>query len=402
MSETESDPNTSAVPNLAEKSELVYQTMYKRFTDWCQENGRERVNESTLVDYFSKVVIKRHQPSSCWSQYSMIKTKLLQYRNINIAEYEKLNTLLRKNAKGFVSKETKVFTKAQIVDFLTTADDVEFLVVKVCLIIGVFAASRRDQLAYLRQRDVKDCGHYMKIRTVDRKTRTPIESTIPKGNEPGLNFVKIIRKYVSLRPPKVPHKRFFVSYREGKCNPQPIGVNTIGTYPQKIAKFLALPNPELFNACSFRKSSKDLLTAFGAPPKKKLQKPVSSTVPRKRTAYEVFHEIKLEPGDFLDENEVEVPSFETRNLRKRSQHKSYMEDPLSGEENTMDSFVKEEIESANEEDPMKESTEEDEEEPPPKNISDAKGETFSLEVGKVPIYFNNLTDCKIIIRKKLD
>ena len=51
-------------------------------------------------------------------------------------------------------------------------------------------------------------------------------------------MVSIVRKYVSLRPKVSKCNRFFLGYKHGKCINQPMGINTLGDTPKKIAKFL--------------------------------------------------------------------------------------------------------------------------------------------------------------------
>lgn len=68
-------------------------------------------------------------------------------------------------------------------------------------------------------------------------------------------WINLIKKYADLRPNNVPHERFFLTYRNGHCISSPIGINTIGKLPKVIAKFLQLPNPELYSGHCFRRSS---------------------------------------------------------------------------------------------------------------------------------------------------
>lgn len=78
------------------------------------------------------------------------------------------------------------------------------------------------------------------------------------------NLMKLIRKYVSLRPKHVTHKRFFILYRNNKCSAQPVGVNTFAKMPYNIAKFLQLNQPHLYTGHCFRRSSASILSDHGA------------------------------------------------------------------------------------------------------------------------------------------
>jgi hypothetical protein len=67
-----------------------------------------------------------------------------------------------------------------------------------------------------------------------------------------------------LRPENISHKRLFINYRNKKCTVQPVGVNTLSKFPQKIAQFIGLQNPEEYTGHSFRRSSATLLADSGA------------------------------------------------------------------------------------------------------------------------------------------
>ncbi|KAJ8981253.1 hypothetical protein NQ317_014563 [Molorchus minor] len=53
---------------------------------------------------------------------------------------------------------------------------------------------------------------------------------------------------ITLRPAHVNHQRLFVKYTSNKCTIQPvrIGINIFGKMPTDIARFLKLPNSELY------------------------------------------------------------------------------------------------------------------------------------------------------------
>lgn len=53
-------------------------------------------------------------------------------------------------------------------------------------------------------------------------------------------------------------------YEKGKCVNQPVGKNTFYRMPSIIARFLNLPNPELYTGHAFRRTSATLLANTGA------------------------------------------------------------------------------------------------------------------------------------------
>lgn len=95
----------------------------------------------------------------------------------------------------------------------------------------------------------------------DTKTHVPRQFVITEGSVAGCNLLGIVRQYISLRKP---HNRFFLGYRNGQCFTQPVGINTIGSIPKKIAIFLSLPIPESYTGHCFRRSSATLLAEAGA------------------------------------------------------------------------------------------------------------------------------------------
>lgn len=64
-------------------------------------------------------------------------------------------------------------------------------------------------------------------------------------------FFGVVKQYVDLRPKNTKDDRFFIHYRDGQYRAQPIGRNKIFTMPRRMAKFLALPEPERYtgNPC---------------------------------------------------------------------------------------------------------------------------------------------------------
>ena len=75
--------------------------------------------------------------------------------------------------------------------------------------------------------------------------------------------MSLYRKYINLRKPNTPHRRFFVFYKKGHCTVQCVGVNTFGKIPSEIAAYLKLPNPHLYTGHSFRRSSASILADSG-------------------------------------------------------------------------------------------------------------------------------------------
>ena len=57
--------------------------------------------------------------------------------------------------------------------------------------------------------------------------------------------------------------RLFLSYRNGKCTVQPIGIHTVAKMPRMIAEFLNIKDPELYTGHCFRRTAASLLVEGG-------------------------------------------------------------------------------------------------------------------------------------------
>ncbi|XP_023012518.1 uncharacterized protein [Leptinotarsa decemlineata] len=213
------------------------------------------LDEKVLFAYFEEKS-KVQKSSSLWAQFSMLKYMISMKKNIDISKYTTLLAFLKKNAVGYQAVKSKNLTKQDVDTFLREADDHTYLLMKVALIIGVAGECNRHELSHMLIEDVKDEGSYFRITIPNSLTKSQREFIILAETINGLNLVEIIRKYINIRPSRVDQQRFFVAYRNGKCVNQPVGVNTIGIYPKKVASFLGLPDPEGYIGYRFGRTSR--------------------------------------------------------------------------------------------------------------------------------------------------
>ncbi|KAJ8969359.1 hypothetical protein NQ317_000648, partial [Molorchus minor] len=105
-----------AISNLLPtKSRSLYDIAYNR--------------ENVLLAYFSENA-KNYKSSTLWAQYSMVKSCLIIYDNIDISKFPKLIAFLKRTGDGYQAKKSKILTKSEIDRFLSSADDKEFLMIK--------------------------------------------------------------------------------------------------------------------------------------------------------------------------------------------------------------------------------------------------------------------------------
>lgn len=123
----------TAVENLLPpKSRDRYETCYKNFNRWKEENSisMNSLSENVLLAYF-QYLSESLQPSSLWTRYSMLKSTINVNDNINISTYSKLIAFIKRQSDGFKSKKSKTLSSGNIQKFLNEAPDDDFLAIKV-------------------------------------------------------------------------------------------------------------------------------------------------------------------------------------------------------------------------------------------------------------------------------
>ncbi|XP_029713343.2 uncharacterized protein LOC115257648 [Aedes albopictus] len=242
---------------IPEKSKALYEGSYKKFDEWRSRNNYTTVDENAMLAYFSQEM-GNQKPSTNWSHFSMLKATINMNLGINISGFTNLVSYLKQNCDGYSPKKSKILTKGEIFRFLKEADDEKYLALKVVLIVGVYGACRREEILKLTLNDIEDTGNSVKITVPNSKSKTLRQFVITRGSDPEVDMVKLFRLYAQKRPVGVPHSRFFIGYRYGKCTKQAIGINSIAHMPKQIAEFLHLPSPQEYTGHCFRRSAVSL------------------------------------------------------------------------------------------------------------------------------------------------
>lgn len=253
--------NRATLDLLPRKSRIQYEIAYNKFVKWCEEKGVPgKYTENVFLAYFEEKS-KVWKSSSLWSNYSMIKAMLRINSDVDISKHFKLIAFLKRQGEGYQPKKSKILTRDQIEQFLKCAPDDEYLMMKVATILGIFGACRREELCQLTLDNLEIVGTSSSIlvKISDTKTKVPRNFTIVEEF-----YLDFYRRYMALRPANVGHRRLFLKYVKGKCTKNPVGINTFGKFPAAIAKFLQLPNSNLYTGHCFRRSSASLLADSGA------------------------------------------------------------------------------------------------------------------------------------------
>ena len=117
---------------LPQKSREVYECAYNRFIQWCTEMNVKTYTESVLLAYFANLSATM-KSSTLWSMYSMLRSTLNLKNGFNISGYSKLKAYLKKQNVGYKPKKSRVLTKEQMDQFLNSAPDLQYLMIKVCV-----------------------------------------------------------------------------------------------------------------------------------------------------------------------------------------------------------------------------------------------------------------------------
>ncbi len=133
-------------------------------------------------------------------------------------------------------------------------------VLQIVLIMGYFGGCRTQELLNMKLSDIEDRDKVMVVSIPDSKTGIPRKFTIVDEDE--FIALTLLKFYMSLRPKGI--GRFFLNYRQNRCTSQPIGKNTFGKIPSKIASYLKLPDPSSFTGHCLRRTSATALADAGA------------------------------------------------------------------------------------------------------------------------------------------
>ncbi|XP_066256701.1 protein tramtrack, beta isoform-like isoform X10 [Euwallacea similis] len=235
--------------SLPEKSRRKYEVVYKNFMDWCASKDFTTYTEDVVLKYFEDLSLT-HSCATMWVYYSMLRSTLIINNNINIEKYEKLRNFLKIKSKGYQSKKAKLFTQEEIDTFLFEAPDHIYLATKVAIIFGIIGACRRHEIHAITIDDVRDFGTAM---TVSIPNQT--SNLIPRQFTITGDYYHYCVKYMKLRPDNAVSKSFLLNYQKGRCTVQNIGINKIGAMGKEVARFLNLPDPQMYTGDSFRRSA---------------------------------------------------------------------------------------------------------------------------------------------------
>lgn len=115
---------------LPETSRYRYETTYQKFQEWKARNNVKSSSENVLLVYFEELS-RKYKASTLWSIFSMLKATIKIKHNINITDYMKLQSFLKRKSEKYTPKKSKILTEEDFSKFLNTAPDQQYLLIKV-------------------------------------------------------------------------------------------------------------------------------------------------------------------------------------------------------------------------------------------------------------------------------
>lgn len=245
------------------KSRKQYESMYRTFMDWCSLRKFESYTEELLLSYFEDLS-ESYSPNTLWTYYAMLRHQMLENQNINIEPYSKLRKYIKDiQTNGPQGKKSKYFFRDELDTFIRSAPDSIYLAtkvspwspvkitlknckLKVIAIIGTMGNCRICEMHDLTIEDCQDFGTALMI-TIQSQSRYPRQFTVSG------DYYQYCKSYINLRPENGTNKSFFLNYQRGKCTSQCIGKNKFAVLGKQIARFLNLPDPEMYTGSSLRK-----------------------------------------------------------------------------------------------------------------------------------------------------
>ncbi|KAJ3666168.1 hypothetical protein Zmor_001622 [Zophobas morio] len=219
------------------KSKAAYSQVYQDFQEWRRENSVNGVDKNILLAFFEDL-FQKYSPNTLCPKLSMLKVGFLCDHGTS--------------KHGYVPKKSEVLFRQQLKKFLREAPNDIFLICKVTLIMEIFGACRTNELLNMLDQIVINVS----------KTKNDVNRKFTIIDEEELSAARLVREYSPLRPQGV--LKFFVAYRNKKCTLQPVGKNTFGKIPSKVAEWLGLDNPKVYTGHCGRRTSTTLVANAGA------------------------------------------------------------------------------------------------------------------------------------------
>ena len=116
---------------LPTRSRTLYEKTYAEFEEWCRKNSVPGQYNSNVVLCYFAAIAKMGKIASLWPKFSMLKATINLKHNVDIGKYYKVVQFIKRQNEGYIPKKSNVLEKENVIAFLCTAPDHDFLSIKV-------------------------------------------------------------------------------------------------------------------------------------------------------------------------------------------------------------------------------------------------------------------------------
>lgn len=210
----------------------------QKFKLWLKSKLYLRATDDIILLYLAEMV-KTNDQDRLRAHLSMFKAS---YPHIVPGPAPSFSTYMeRQEATEKRIKPLQSLTLKQSQRFIREAPDEQYLLHKVIAILGNAGKVTRTQMVSLKASSVIERKDFIAVYI----TGTFRQIRIGQKNMAG-KCADVFRKYMAVRPNSATEPWFLLNYRNGDFTHGPVTVDTVGSTPVQIAKFLKLPNPKMY------------------------------------------------------------------------------------------------------------------------------------------------------------
>ena len=250
------------------KSSAVYDKWWGRYLEYAKVRNVDIKDITTFMNWMcSMKQTDGFAPSTVISAASCVNSKIKVDFNKNFMDHMLVKDIIRKLHKESAPTQASVFTAEQIEQFILNAPEtMAYKILKIITMTAIQGALRVSEIVNLEYDDII----FLNNGSMSVRIKTSKTDTVGKGHTfivtPNCNsrlcLVMRMKSYMDLLVPKT-GRLFRSATKSEKVGKQPIGINTMGSVPRKIAEFLQLPNVAEYSGHSFRRTSATVLSEKG-------------------------------------------------------------------------------------------------------------------------------------------
>ncbi|KAJ8674247.1 hypothetical protein QAD02_005509 [Eretmocerus hayati] len=244
------------------RSKKHYTQRYNKYKKWCSDNKIPHfINEDVMLLYMDHLhKVDKFTSSTLWAVYSMLKSCINAYDNVDITNYAAVRKYIKQKHRGHKPKKATTFTVEQVHRFITCAEEPEHLLTKAIFVVSLSGCLRRVESTYLLLENVTKLDNGTFLITIPlENTKTYVERSFTVVGD----FADILQRYLDARMGLV-CPRLFLTYRSNTFINSPTGINTVGRVPKVIATFLKIPDIKTYTSHCIRRTAATIFADSGA------------------------------------------------------------------------------------------------------------------------------------------